>query len=173
MNKIYIVVIFFAACGQNNYLFLHANDSQTQKIVVDIAKDFNENIGCEAWSTSSHIVNIDNETIDRRSVSITRSTKETQAYGADSWGACDFFTSDIFYTEELDFETWTNGIKFVLLHELGHAMGLDHEENTVMQPMLFDKVDDKTVSKMLPYKEALESLAYLLNKHHKNPCETF
>lgn len=49
----------------------------------------------------------------------------------------------------------------ITLHEMGHSFGLGHEAGTIMNSNLLSMTEE----------EAINSLAYLLNKHNRLPCE--
>lgn len=162
MKLQFLSLLIVAACNGNNFLYVKAGDAQTNKLLQVIVSDINASTGCKLLSLDNGKVLLSEDVeIERRFVSVIRNSDELKLYhdGKDL-GVFDYFSNQIFYSETFDFETFSEGIKFLLMHELGHAMGLEHTENTVMNAEY----------KFMPYDAALESLIDLLNKHNKNQC---
>lgn len=163
------IAAFVVACNSNNFLRLQTKDDVTGKFLPKIVKDFNDTVGCEAWSIESKSINLSKDLkIDRRQVNIFRSSRMVKECNQTAYGCFDPFSNEIMFIEENP--SWQNAdgstiffyisIELILLHELGHAMGLDHEENTVMNETYM----------YMPYTEAIQSLVDLVNKHKKNQC---
>jgi hypothetical protein len=164
MKNLILFSVLVSACGSNNnFLFLTPTDNDTFELLDKlIVPDFNKAIGCQAFSVNSQFVQVNKEEqITRRIVTIYHDTKMVKDYDKKAWGVFFADTDDIAFVEELDYEYFINGIKVVLLHELGHAMGLKHEENTIMNDGY----------EYMPYDEAMQSLVALINKHKKNQCQ--
>ncbi len=73
--------------------------------------------------------------------------------------------SDIFFNPEAPFQTSPNGAQVdfetVLLHELGHALGLDHNDNCVVGPTVMESVVSLGVRKRDLFAAETEGVKFL------------
>ena len=73
--------------------------------------------------------------------------------------------SDIFFNPEAPFQTSPNGTQVdfetVLLHELGHALGLDHNDNCVVGPTVMESVVSLGVRKRDLFAAETEGVKFL------------
>lgn len=150
-----LVIGNFEACRPNNYLYLAGLDDTTNHVLPEITRLVNSKLGCEAWKTGR----VQYDKVSRRTIFITQNSKAVKDYDPYISGFYDQFTEDIYYVE-LDLEYNKRIIEQILLHELGHAMRLDHEEGTIMAKARLN----------VDLEQGAESLANLLNKYDLNPC---
>jgi hypothetical protein len=164
-----MAAVLVVACG-NDKFFIHLNptDKETSSFFPELIKDFNTALGCEAWSLNAEQLTLsngkENLVIERQKVSIIKNTAWTKYFcdNSKAWGCFDLETFNIYYRNWIDYGEYNSdsNLKQILLHEIGHSMGLDHEEGTVMNEKY----------KFMPYPESMQSLVALINKHKKNQC---
>jgi hypothetical protein len=158
------IALAVSACNSNNFLYVNPI-GETKEIVESSIPDVNKALGCAAWSLMNDTIKIsEKESLGRREVRMFRDTEKLREFDEKAWGVFSVFENVIYLigdeNESFKLTYFKEGLRFIALHELGHAMGLEHEEGTVMNENYH----------FMPYPQALESLVFLINKHGKNPC---
>lgn len=160
--KIFVAVFLIVACGNGGIrLQLMAGnpeDTKTTAYLSEISNEINQTLGCEATLVSQAKPNQ-----NRRAIKVFESSEVVAEQGDD---IAAFYLSEeyatynyIFYSTD---ELAGMNIKVILIHELGHAFGLEHHEGTVMQ---------ERYKRGIKEDEAYLDLKMLLDKKNINPCE--
>lgn len=158
MKRIFFSCFLLFACNKTNFIQVGVTETgkETFEALEEITKDLNKAIGCSIIDSSKQA--------KRRWVTIRSDDPLLKSVPNHPWGMYMYYSDEIVFLSKLKADEYKFAFRFVLLHELGHAFGLDHEPNTVMR----EQFDAKEMS----YPKGVESLVALLNSHGKNPCVT-
>jgi hypothetical protein len=155
-NNIICAALFLICCGPPpNKNFIHLNIVDTNDFVINSAielmNDVNVATKCEIFG--------DNKTGVRRQISLKEATPDKLP--DDAIGLFDPNTNTITLSDTLS-KYYNRRFKPILLHEVGHSLGLDHVEGTFMSKQYNDGIS---------YANALKQFTTMLNENGLNPCD--
>lgn len=171
----YLLLLILIACRQDNMVVLRVPDKTGYEMMSKVAKDVNELLGCEAVQVTN---SGRKQNSTRREIVVVKSEELLRdSCTEDAVGCYDVFNDEIYYTEmergekidasvrdnsdDPDFNEFTDRELYeVLIHELGHAFGLDHVDGTVMNPGVTLRLEEFNS----------QSFADMVNERSLNPC---
>lgn len=187
--KILFALMLVAAVGcdeRNNFVTLvTVNDSATDELTAMIAtltKEVNEELRCEVIgpagpSDRRRIIELKSndkllkeyaeQSIREKEMKGQKLTEEERSVVP--WGAyldnefVPYSHEEIIFQSRLESELYEPVLHGVLLHELGHALGLQHEEETIMAEYYSFTYNKRSFQ--------LESFKDLIQKNQLNPCD--
>ena len=171
MKNLLIFSLFLFACRSDNLLFLRP-DSGAFEATHFLVSALDSAVGCDILSLEPN----SKQTQLRREVKIYRDDEYIITLGKDVGAVYDgnVIYKDLSYLETTilnvpnrknsSYSNYNIGdlMKLVVMHEIGHALGLEHTEKIV-------SIMDPRVILMLP-DDAIKSLVELLNKNNLNHC---